>query len=400
MNVTSVELTRKQLYDRVWKTPMRTLAKEFGLSDVGLAKICRKYDIPRPPVGYWAKLANGKPVTKPSLPSPDDQETIRISPSGLGQNSISMNSPDAAECVSVQPAIETQITVAKTLRGAHPWVSQANEDLAIQEPQATGLISSSNNSPIHLEVSRDSANRALRIMDALIKTWEHLEYPIQPGLVVQIQDVDIGVSISEKLDSFQKTIDEEDLSGRYKFRYLQQARIRKPSGKLEIRLDHPIAHGLGLRRAWGDTSTKDLEEMLNRVINGMVTFAMQIKNKEKENRKHREEEHRKQMIRQEKLRLLQEKKKQQQVESERVNDLMKFSRNWNESQQLRSFIEARKQSYLRNHDEIEAGSDMEQWLQWAIDQADRLDPLCNSPFSILDEELSSLEEKHWSSRWG
>ena len=50
MNVTSVELTRKQLYDRVWKTPMRTLAKEFGLSDVGLAKICRKHNIPRPPV--------------------------------------------------------------------------------------------------------------------------------------------------------------------------------------------------------------------------------------------------------------------------------------------------------------------------------------------------------------
>jgi hypothetical protein len=34
-----ITLQRKELYDRVWRTPMRTLAKEFGLPDAGLAKI-------------------------------------------------------------------------------------------------------------------------------------------------------------------------------------------------------------------------------------------------------------------------------------------------------------------------------------------------------------------------
>jgi hypothetical protein len=42
------DTTRKDLYKRVWAQPMSTLAKEFGLSDRGLAKICGKYDIPRP----------------------------------------------------------------------------------------------------------------------------------------------------------------------------------------------------------------------------------------------------------------------------------------------------------------------------------------------------------------
>jgi hypothetical protein len=42
-------LSRRQLYDLVWTTPIRKLAREFGLSDVGLAKTCRRYDIPRPP---------------------------------------------------------------------------------------------------------------------------------------------------------------------------------------------------------------------------------------------------------------------------------------------------------------------------------------------------------------
>ena len=31
-------IRRAGLYERVWATPLRTLAKEFGLSDVGLAK--------------------------------------------------------------------------------------------------------------------------------------------------------------------------------------------------------------------------------------------------------------------------------------------------------------------------------------------------------------------------
>ena len=34
---------RNELYQEVWSTPMWTLAKKYGISDVGLAKVCRKY---------------------------------------------------------------------------------------------------------------------------------------------------------------------------------------------------------------------------------------------------------------------------------------------------------------------------------------------------------------------
>ena len=44
----STVLTRKELYDRVWTEPMQKLGKDFGLSDVGLAKTCRRYAIPVP----------------------------------------------------------------------------------------------------------------------------------------------------------------------------------------------------------------------------------------------------------------------------------------------------------------------------------------------------------------
>lgn len=50
-----IHLTREGLYEQVWAEPMMSLAKKYGLSDVGLAKICIKQRIPRPGLGYWRK---------------------------------------------------------------------------------------------------------------------------------------------------------------------------------------------------------------------------------------------------------------------------------------------------------------------------------------------------------
>ena len=59
-------ISREELYELVWKAAMRHLAKGIGLTDVGLAKLCRRHDIPTPTVGYWAKLAHGKQVLRPN----------------------------------------------------------------------------------------------------------------------------------------------------------------------------------------------------------------------------------------------------------------------------------------------------------------------------------------------
>jgi hypothetical protein len=42
---------------------------QFDISDVGLKNICKKFDIPVPARGYWAKLQAGKPATKVGLPA-------------------------------------------------------------------------------------------------------------------------------------------------------------------------------------------------------------------------------------------------------------------------------------------------------------------------------------------
>ncbi len=43
------------------------MAKNYGLSAVGLRKICVSLDVPLPPRGYWQKLAAGKKIPKPAL---------------------------------------------------------------------------------------------------------------------------------------------------------------------------------------------------------------------------------------------------------------------------------------------------------------------------------------------
>lgn len=73
----STVLTRAQLYELVWSEPLRTLSKQFGISDVAFAKRCTAANVPVPGRGYWAKKEAGKRVLQPALP-----------PRGLGQHDV------------------------------------------------------------------------------------------------------------------------------------------------------------------------------------------------------------------------------------------------------------------------------------------------------------------------
>jgi hypothetical protein len=60
---------RENIYREIWSEPIQQVARRYGLSDVGLAKVCRKLNIPRPCRGYWAKKAAGKAIPRqPPLP--------------------------------------------------------------------------------------------------------------------------------------------------------------------------------------------------------------------------------------------------------------------------------------------------------------------------------------------
>lgn len=64
----ALEKYRRQLFDEVWSLPTQKVATQHGVSDVAIAKTCKRLKIPKPPRGYWAKKAAGLPVPeRPTL---------------------------------------------------------------------------------------------------------------------------------------------------------------------------------------------------------------------------------------------------------------------------------------------------------------------------------------------
>jgi hypothetical protein len=64
-------VSRERLYEEVWAEPMTAVAKKYGVSGSFLARVCTLLNVPRPPRGYWARVAAGYSVPRrPSLPNP------------------------------------------------------------------------------------------------------------------------------------------------------------------------------------------------------------------------------------------------------------------------------------------------------------------------------------------
>ena len=58
-------ISRDELYELVWSTPMTKAAEKFEVSGSYLARVCSVLHVPRPEWGYWAKLAFGKAPNRP-----------------------------------------------------------------------------------------------------------------------------------------------------------------------------------------------------------------------------------------------------------------------------------------------------------------------------------------------
>ena len=75
-------LTRQSLYDLVWSKAMSTLAKDFGISDVALAKRCRAVDVPRD-ASHPASLRTGRALHGAAFGRSDESAYLVGKSSGL-----------------------------------------------------------------------------------------------------------------------------------------------------------------------------------------------------------------------------------------------------------------------------------------------------------------------------
>lgn len=131
-------MKRSELYERVWQTPLSKLGPELGFSDVGLAKLCKRHDIPVPPVGYWAKLAAGRQPPRPPLPAPRDDSPVPLpTPREIARRTegrqraqqLTSAGTEAKKIVSV-PTVELR----PTLDGCHPAVEKTAKFFAGFQP--------------------------------------------------------------------------------------------------------------------------------------------------------------------------------------------------------------------------------------------------------------------------
>jgi len=64
-------ISREALYELVWTKPLTHVARDLGISDVMLGKMCKEQLVPKPPRGYWANHGSEKKrvvYVRPELP--------------------------------------------------------------------------------------------------------------------------------------------------------------------------------------------------------------------------------------------------------------------------------------------------------------------------------------------
>jgi hypothetical protein len=169
----SITLSREELYERVWTTPIVHVAEEFKLSGTGLAKICWRHRVPRPGRGYWAKKARGHAVRKPDLPRMDAAElcsvTIRPEPRSPTRDATTPLAPEPPE---------PRILVGERLLNPHPLVARTKVALEREKPDKYGLAWAHRDAKaLNVTVAPESIGRAMRIMDALLKGSKHAVTP-------------------------------------------------------------------------------------------------------------------------------------------------------------------------------------------------------------------------------
>lgn len=387
------KVSRRELYEQVWAVPMARLAKEYGLSDSGLAKICRKHNIPRPPRGFWARVAAGQNLKRAPLPTGDPGIVIEITPymHQAQELTVQKNAPDI---LADLPA-ESPVIVSKKLGKSHLLVKQSTEILKNCKPDATGILKPPGKGCLDIKVSRKSLSRALRIMEALIKALEKRSGSVsisEGSTLVSVMDVRLCFGVSEQIARKKIEAKNYDLDGYYRFGHSRFDEQRIPSGILCLTLNDPDFYwDSHFRKNWRDSEKRPLENGLDSFMKGLLNLAVHKKERIRQKEEEKRQQLERQRIMQEEERFRAEKLRQIKEEQKRLSGLVSAAEAWKKSILVRDFINAveaaaRAGSYL-----LEPKEELEDWLEWAREQADRLDPLTPSPPSILDEADKIIE---------
>jgi len=139
MAVKEIHWDRNKLYDEIWEKPATQVAKEYGISDVGLGKVCRQLNIPKPERGYWRRKELGLKVLKTPLPA---MEAVpRVASSLCEREPEQPMSPSLQALAQLETVPERRIAVPNELgESLHPLVKKTMSALPRARSSQDGYL--------------------------------------------------------------------------------------------------------------------------------------------------------------------------------------------------------------------------------------------------------------------
>jgi hypothetical protein len=356
-------VTRAELYQLVWTTPMSHLASEFGVSDVALAKTCKRWDIPRPGRGYWAQLEAGlKPEQPPLSESPPPNGTVLSrSPNPLPPRPR-LVAPDVPLPKKLSKTTDAVRDLGKKLVAA---TRDEYDRLVVGAPEAPALA-----------VTVATHRRALALLEGLSRvllTRGHAIELVESGerfaLVVTVEGQHrVPISVLECLDQKNHVLtaaEQEQVAHGSKYGIPKYDSFA--GGRLQLRLGTDAR----ARRSWSDSSTRKVERTLGSVVlaleGELAARRQQALEAEERQRRAAEEERQ----REEERRREREREALLKHREALAKDLRAKATAWAEAQDVRAFVRAVADAVPPEARDATLGA----WLAWADEHARSLDPL-------------------------
>lgn len=363
---------REELYERVWTTPVHRLAKEFGYSDVGLAKLCHKHQIPTPGLGYWRRLELGHKPARTPLPVIEQPSPYRIEVEI--RERVAHEGPKE-ECGA--PVI--QVIPERPL--SHPLVVRLERLLSDPKRNEKGLLVPRKGEAPHLLVTETTLPRALQVLDVLFASFEQHKIQIawpkeeRAKLTLTYESETIGFCFSEIQDCRAHIPSKEDNERKKRDYFWSIPKWDyRPTGLLRIAL--LCGETTSTRKTWSENKQRKIEVCLGDVVVGVEVLVEAIQRVKAERQRWREEFEARQ-------RREREAEEQAREFARRGEVVVKAAQALQQSQWVRHLAVCLGNSAQLNRLDNETLSRMRELLEWCSTYANQIDPTCH-PEVLLD----------------
>ena len=398
------QFSRQAFFDLMWSKPIKDIAPDFGISDVALAKFCRKYEIPLPGRGYWAKLQAGKPVMAFALP-----------PRGLGRHETITLGRDEWQGREAQEKREREQEIppppefpeslddvrlrVATLVGKVPYIkgferthrviaALLEEDQARIEKRNASSYSSFYDQPFF---ASPYERRRLKLLNSIFLALAKLDISAHAqGKNPNDFTIRVGDSgITFRLDDPKAKVERES------WRPASDVH-RSASDPLQLTVSWHLEKVEGLRLIWSDSKDATIEALLQEVVVELVVVGeMQVRASElyhhtrrverkagliEEARQREEEAKRKERLRVER------------IEKARIEHLLDDAMSLRLANDLRVYIQAVITANQTSAEPV-PDDEMAEWAAWASAQVERIDPILTRAFLLPVDDPGEKSSK-------